>query len=377
MNNSTQLTETYNDQTRIDEWNSEYVRALLSDTIILIIYMVIGVIGNITVMCVYALRFKKKSEDRFFIPYLAVIDLIAGTVCSSFGIWVNQHAVNFTSDIVCKLFWMLSLLTTGCSIFTLLLISIQRYQKICRPFHPQMSLRRKKLGLLCCVAASLLLSFPAIIFYGTSPVTNPENGIVGTRCANIRGPWSKTVAIAYKGVILLTCMCVLIALMVFYSLIGRSIYKQIRFNKNRQQQQIAVAVIASECNTLSSDSTSNLTSSASGGVDNRRIIPQTKVTPATAPRKKHIPGYRLSMMFMLITFVFILCFIPKMAMMVFESRNELFWLTLDSSGYGGYRFLYTMYIINSFANPIIYGFFDRQFRQEFMSLFRKQTIYKF
>ncbi|XP_033735870.1 orexin receptor type 1-like [Pecten maximus] len=354
-------TKAFEDQALLDQWNSEFVDVLWSDTLLLVMYILIGVVGNSLVIIVYTLRFRDKSEDRFFIPYLAVIDLIACLVCSSFGIAVNQYAVTFTNDPACKAFWVCSLFTTGCSIFILLVIAVHRYQKICRPFSVQMSLRRKRLSLVGCISVSLLVSLPSLAFYGTSPVIHPEYNITGTRCANIRGPWTKGVAISYKAVILLMCLGVLISLIVLYCLIGKAVFKRITLNKNRQIQTSVPTAMSSA---TSSDTVTAIVESVSE--DGRKLAP--KPMSNANSKKKTIPGYRLSVMFMIITAVFVLCYIPKMSMMVFESKNEMFWFTLDISGYGAYRFLYTMYIINSIVNPVIYGFFDKKFRKELLSL---------
>lgn len=359
MENSSKATVKLGEDALLDSWNAEFVDVLWSDTLILAIYILIGVVGNSVVLAVYTLRFRDKNEDRFFIPYLAVIDMVSCLVCSSFGIAVNLYAVAFTNDAACKAFWFFSLFTTGCSIFTLLVIAIHRYQKICRPFSAQMSLRKKRLSLVACISVSLLVTLPSLLFYGTSPVIHPVYNVTGTRCANIRGPWTKGVAIAYKGVVMLSCLIVLICLVVLYSLIGRKVFQRIDFNKKRQ---IKKAIPSS-----STTSTENATSTAEYLPEDSNKI-TSKNNPSPTQKRRNIPGYRLTMMFMLITAVFVFCFIPKMAMMVFESRNEMFWLTLDISGYGLYRFLYTMYIINSIVNPIIYGFFDGKFRQELSSL---------
>ncbi|XP_033735869.1 orexin receptor type 1-like [Pecten maximus] len=356
MENSTKVLE---DDALLDQWNSEFVDVLWSDTLLLVMYILIGVVGNSLVVIVYTLRFRDKSEDRFFIPYLAVIDLIACLVCSSFGIIVNKYAVTFTNDPACKAFCLLSLIVTGCSALILLVIAVHRYQKICRPFSAQMSLRRKKLNLIGCISVSLLVSLPSLAFYGTSPVIHPEYNITGTRCANIRGPWTKGVAIAYKAVILLMCLGVLISLIVIYCLIGKAVFKRITLNKNRHIHTSDPTAMSSA---TSSDTVTTIVESVSedGRKLARKSIPNTN--------RKNISGYRLSVMFMIITAVFVLCYIPKIAMMMFESKIERFWLTLDISSYGAYRFLYTMYIINSIVNPVIYGFFDRKFRQELLSL---------
>lgn len=373
-----------------------------------------------------------------------------------------------------------------------------------------------------------MLSFPAVIFHGIAPVTNPTNGMVGSRCADDIASLSENVGVVYKIAILFICLVALVGLVVFYTLIGRSLFKRIRFIKERQKLKEATNIaskhdgtanvtskhdgttnittkldgttnviskhdettnvaskydgttnitskhdgtmnvtskndettnvaakydettivaakhdgtanIASkhDCTTNVApkhDETTNITSKRNGttevsskhdrkmnvafkqdritnvastqdgttneskqvvminvatlglrtlsseistkrlgsSVGNLPVTQETKMTPGITQRKR-IPGYRLSVMFMVITLVFILSSLPKATMMLFESRNELFWLSRDIplSGFARYRFLYTVYIINSVVNPFVYGFYDRQFRQELVSLCMK------
>ena len=76
-------------------------------------------------------------------------------------------------------------------------------------------------------------------------------------------------------------------------------------------------------------------------------------------------------MFMIIAAVYVISFIPKLAMMILESRKTDFWLTLTPSELGGYRFLYTINIINNVVNPLVYGLMDKTFQTEFKALLCK------
>ena len=70
----------------IDEWNQELATKPIPDTVCLAVYFVIGVLGNSSVIIVYRTRKQLNNEDRFFIPILAIIDLIAGILNCSFSI---------------------------------------------------------------------------------------------------------------------------------------------------------------------------------------------------------------------------------------------------------------------------------------------------
>lgn len=75
-------------------------------------------------------------------------------------------------------------------------------------------------------------------------------------------------------------------------------------------------------------------------------------------------------MFMLSTIIFLICYIPKVVIILLEARNPRFWEEFSDSGRAGILFVYRMYIINNITNPIIFAFLDSQFRGEFKKLFK-------
>lgn len=89
---------------------------------------------------------------------------------------------------------------------------------------------------------------------------------------------------------------------------------------------------------------------------------------SSAKRRKEIENRRVvhkfTLMFMLITVIFLVCYIPKVIIMLLEARNTRFWEEFSDSGRAGMLFVYRMYIINNITNPIIYAFMDSQFSRE-------------
>jgi hypothetical protein len=55
----------------LDEWNDEMTLNLIPDTLMLAVYLVVGICGNSIVIVVYAIQMNEVSDERYFIPILA------------------------------------------------------------------------------------------------------------------------------------------------------------------------------------------------------------------------------------------------------------------------------------------------------------------
>ena len=355
-----------------EQWNDELARTLLPDTICLAVYFLIGLLGNSTVLYVYTRKIY--SEARFFIPVLAVLDLIGVIVNCSFSMSINILPVMFDSDIACKVMWFLAMLTTGVSAFTLLVIAVQRYRKICKPFKKQMTYQLKRVSIVVVIIIMLFLATPGLAFYGSSPVEKSGMNVTGYRCTSVTAG-VPTVALVYKAILFLTILIELIALVVLYTLIGRLLFRQTKFMGQKKHVAVTEASgtsVTYESATVETDYEDHKYTPVDHGTTNKQITftqeqpnkDKMKSEAQVPVRKRRIPGFRISLMFMVITAVYVVCFIPKLTLMVWESRKPDFWQTLTQSEIGIFRFLYTLFIINNIANPFIYGFLDKKFQTE-------------
>ena len=356
----------------VDEWNQELATELLPDTVCLAIYLIIGGIGNLVVICVYARRNSLNNEDRFFIPILAIIDLVSCIVNCSFSISINSLPVKYDSDFACKFMWFLAMYTTGSSAFTLMLIAIQRYLKLCKPFGKQMTHKWKKVYLGIILVGMVLVALPCFAFYGSTEVKSNDSDIKGLRCTSVTAGLPK-VALVYKALLFLLILGNLIVLIVLYSLIGRVLYRQAKFSwKLNITKEATSGTSESSTRETDDDSTAHAYIKANQLPDTDKDIdshPQCvenkhSKTAGAGLRKHKSPGHRVTLIFMIIAGVFVVCFIPKLIMLIWESRKTDFWLTLTPSELGGYRFLYTFYIVNNIINPFLYGFLDKKFQTE-------------
>lgn len=353
-----------------EEWNKDLATELLPDTVCLAIYLIIGGIGNSVVICVYTRRISLNNEDRFFIPILAIIDLVSCIVNCSFSMSINLLPVKYDSDFACKFMWFLAMYTTGSSAFTLMLIAVQRYLKLCKPFGKQMTHEWKKVYLCIILGGMILVALPCFAFYGSAEVKSNDGDIKGLRCTSVTAGLPK-VALVYKAFLFLLILGNLIVLIVLYSLIGRVVYRQAKFSLKLD--------VTKEATTVTSDSSTHETDDDSiahayikanqlpdTDIDSHPHIVENKHSKAADPglRKHKAPGHRVTIIFMIIAGVFVVCFIPKLIMLIWESNKTDFWLTLTPSELGGYRFLYTFYVVNNIINPFLYGFLDKKFQTE-------------
>nr|XP_019922472.1 uncharacterized protein LOC105327468 isoform X2 [Crassostrea gigas] len=106
-------------------WNSDYADKLLPTVVFQAIVCFVGLVGNILVLLVYILRMKASRDDRYFIPILAVFDLLASTVASVFYVFESMYFVDFPSSGLCKGMLYTMTATSGLSALLLIAIAVQ------------------------------------------------------------------------------------------------------------------------------------------------------------------------------------------------------------------------------------------------------------
>ena len=127
-----------------DQWNQSVIVKLIPIYIILIIYLILGILGNSLVLFVYVRKFKTYSEGRYFVPVLAATDMLSCVVSSCGHASETLLPIIYKIDIACKIERYLRMVTTAFAMFTLVLIVIDRYLKVCRPYGRQMTKPWKK-----------------------------------------------------------------------------------------------------------------------------------------------------------------------------------------------------------------------------------------
>lgn len=143
----------------------------LSSTILIIIGGVIGVIGNSLIIYFYFFRVKERGE-RYFIPVLGVVDLLGCLTGAPFYIMDNTFLFNYPSTVACSVLSFLQVWIPGISMHMLLVISLQRYLLVCKPFGPKMTLFWKRISVTVVCCCSIVYSAPLLKTAGVSEEKN-------------------------------------------------------------------------------------------------------------------------------------------------------------------------------------------------------------
>ena len=183
MENQTQ----YLDQcTTVDRWNHSLIEELLPFTITLIVYIVLGVFGNATVLYIYLKQFKSYGGGRYFIPFLAVFDMIACvTNCSGYLSETMAPLTAYKTDIGCQMRRFFCFWTSAVAVFTVLLIAIDRYLTICRPTWRQMTLTWKKLSMVIIMIVGAVCAMPRTLVSGLIEIKCTD-GVITKICSSYR-----------------------------------------------------------------------------------------------------------------------------------------------------------------------------------------------
>ncbi|CAG2252326.1 unnamed protein product [Mytilus edulis] len=225
---------------KLQQWNDEQVQIYIGNDVLLIVYILLGLIGNTLVMIVYKYKMKQNVDDRYFIPWLALLDLLACTFRCSFEFARKMNPVDFRGSMLCKLCWIPINITAFSSMILLFVIALHRYLKVCRPFGKQMNLSWKRVALGLTFGVSVIPS-TALTFYNAEvKIYNPKLNVTGFVCEiDINGiDTGFIVFIVFATVFILVIMSGLLLLNI---LIGRKIYKQIHFRmKLTRVDQLAV-----------------------------------------------------------------------------------------------------------------------------------------
>ncbi|XP_061166067.1 delta-type opioid receptor-like [Saccostrea echinata] len=326
------------DDNLLNKWNEELSNVLLPNSVFLAICIAVGFIGNVLVIFIYGFKLRG-AKERYFIPILALADLLAVTETSGFNISYNFNPVEYDRELLCKWGWFFGYLTAMVSIFLLVVIAIQRYLKICRPFAKQMSLKWKRVAVLCSCVLAAVLSAPIPVTYGLDPAYNERYKVTGSACRRLTQE-NRLLSLSHAIVCNVLVFVFVWVLILLYTLIGQRIYKQLQ-QWDRGQK---LSTINKKENQREDDSENT----------NQRNKPTM---------------FRITFMFMLISFIFIVSFSPKVVIFILECIDDRFWDSMTYSTRLLVRFFDVLFIVNNIANPLVYAFLDVKFSQELKKIF--------
>ncbi|XP_052764505.1 uncharacterized protein LOC128206220 [Mya arenaria] len=150
-----------------DQMNKEQMEIFIYPFVLVIIYMVVGFIGNSIVIYIFTAKWKL-TKTTVFILTLAGVDLMSCLINMPTEAAILWNPISFDNDIICKISRFTTFIASVSSSFVLVAISIDRYLMVCRPFlGRELDVKYAKKTCFVAVLLGLVTTWPSLIFYGT------------------------------------------------------------------------------------------------------------------------------------------------------------------------------------------------------------------
>ena len=377
----------------LEELNAEEAKVYVGGIVFVSILMVLGIIGNLHVIFVYGFRMKP-SNHRIFILCLGMLDLTTCCVGMPFVLVDLQKPFTFFMVSACKVLRFINYYMCTASAWTLLVIAVDRYRKICVPLGKQMSMTVAKVMCGVVMGVSLLTSWPAPVLYGHATVKTRVENITGVRCFTDDKYTDTKYQAYFNAVLIIIVFVVLIILSVLYTIIGRTILMHKTFKTDVQSGvhsgSSEDAKAASSSGTVETPITSDDDTDAFSRKEKskERLKPKlvnTKlffipnktqksyvVNPSKDTKSKtHDRSKAMTFMLFLITAFFFISYVPHLILKTVAFLNPDFVPGMTYAGKVAYNTFVWCFFINNMANPVIYGWCDRRFRKEIRNGYAK------
>ena len=394
-----------------DMWGIGTKEEITAIIIILCIFSVIGTLGNGLVLYVFS-RTVGKLTSTIFILALAITDFITCLVIIPFtvaGIYVDFF---LTYDIVCKAYQFLITCTVPLSAFIMVAIAVDRYICICHPFVHIMTVPRAKCIVYILAGFAVVLGLITALGTGVyeetiMPVNTTEQIANSTEFIIVNKTVQRYTGVCYLSTTILShdfittyqkvyssfYLVSFLIVMVLYGLIYSSVTKQ-RAKRRKQKMGTSKKVVNTQCQTdettiplnnrnhnqnhdthrlkveiegenVATSLTTLSSTKLSGFHENGKVDSEShpinrcssKRHDPNKERRDHdrLANIKTAVMLFIVTLVFIFAFLPAwlMALTAVDFKVVIFY----------------MYFVYNVANPIIYAFMNKMFRENLEKLF--------
>ena len=348
--------------------NKEEVNRLSPLLLYLSLIGLCGIPGNSFVIYVFR-RSWKTSNSKLFFVWLAIIDLLNCTLALplEFVNVINQYTYDY--EWLCKVtifstYWLT--LTSG---IMLVIITIDRFRKVCRSLNWQFS--NKIARILCAVSffIALGLSWPVLILYGIHKFETDPNSTLGSECS-ITNSYERTVYVrTYSATLMIVFAVTFMITMLLYIIIGRQIFRQttarkrtLRKKKFSKSDNRVNENFERKNNELSPAYAVKTTDKPSTRYHER--IEQQISQNQTRARKS-------ALIMFLISLAFIVSFVPYLILRLRQALSSDFVPSMTSTERTLYKTFLRSYWLNCAINPFIYCACASEFQRECKRIWQK------
>ncbi|XP_059175246.1 kappa-type opioid receptor-like [Physella acuta] len=361
------------------------IYVMIPSMIYLAMLSCIGICGNSLVLFVYLRKFSR-TEVGVFIMVMACSDLLTNVVVIPGEIYDMFHAWDFNNRLLCQARLFVNATAIMASALLLLAISITRYRKICVPFGKQVTLRHAQIFSCFLVTMAALFSVPYALINGIQIKNTTISGIHGTFCSVDEGFVTTIWPMVNSAFFILLFLLTSAPLVVLYIMIGIKAKRHGKFQDSKHKCKLnnkdvskfdersrstadELSTSLSQCDTelvsfeIAYQVTNKLGSSSLTMSNKNKTIS----TKRRKTRSRRNLG-RTTCMLLTISLIYILGFLPFLALECFKSAAPESFAAMDAVSLSLYHLFLRSYLLNSAANPVVYSLCDLNFRRELKKL---------
>jgi hypothetical protein len=305
---------------------------------------------------------------------------------------------------------MMQLFLPGISALVFLLISVQRYLLICKPFGPKMTLFWNRMSFAIACGLAMLGTSPIL---GISGIRISEETFMDTNVTVHMCKFSVVSSLgstAYFGFLFLTIIVCIVATICLYIPVLKELNISIKFfhsaisnndhsksenTMDTEMKSEQIEMKSNDARDASQIQLSNPNSSQNQHVQDNVSYSENccdQSSHSTSPReqdgvkdtiknpkgrkrpKRERVQRRLTIMFFLLILVFIISYIPPLVFLILTYTIENFkFIKLSETEAMVWIYARNVVLLNHVINPLIYGYYDLQFRKETISCFKRRV----
>lgn len=178
-----QSTSVYNvNKTLLEQLNDEIFVELIPAVVYLVLLMVVGTVGNVSVIYIFSVKLKTTPQTFLFV-WLAVFDVISCVIGMPSEIADIRLYFFFENALACKLLRFVETIPPVSSANLLVVIAVDRYRRVCKPLNDQMEMVHAKIGVALSAFVAFVIAGPSFSLYGNRIVTTSVPGLHGCDCS--------------------------------------------------------------------------------------------------------------------------------------------------------------------------------------------------
>ncbi|XP_053442435.1 neuropeptide FF receptor 1 [Nycticebus coucang] len=299
-----------------------------------VLIFLLCMVGNALVCFIVLKNRHMRTVTNMFILNLAVSDLLVGIFCMPTTLVDNLITGWPFDNATCKMSGLVQGMSVSASVFTLVAIAVERFRGIVHPFREKLTLRKALVTIAVIWVLALLIMCPSAV---TLTVTREEHHFMVDARNRSYPLYSCWEAWPEKGM--------------------RRVYTTVLFSHIYLAPLALIVVMYARI-------ARKLCQAPGPAQDGEEA--------AAAGRRAARRRARVVHMLVMVALFFTLSWLPLWALLLLIDYGQLSAPQLHLVTVYAFPFAHWLAFFNSSANPIIYGYFNENFRRGFQAAFRAQ-----